>query len=80
MKARSIQQTAHAMKALGYSVYVLYTTYITTPAAPIDPVSNIDLLPYINGTRLRPCRVAKSAHPVLPITRKRPIQPRSTPR
>lgn len=39
-----------AMKKLGYSVYVLYTTYITTPANLLLPFDNINLLPYINGT------------------------------
>jgi hypothetical protein len=38
-----------AMKALGYNVYVLYTTYITTPTNLIL-VNNTALLPYINGT------------------------------
>ena len=40
-----------AMKALGYNVYVLYTTYITTPANLVLPFDNIDLLGYINGTK-----------------------------
>lgn len=40
-----------AMKSLGYSVYVLYTTYITTPSDLLLPFDNINLLPYINGTR-----------------------------
>jgi hypothetical protein len=40
-----------AMKALGYSIYVLYTTYITTPSNWVLPFDNIDLLPYINGTK-----------------------------
>jgi hypothetical protein len=39
-----------AMKNLGYSVYVLYTTYITTPSNLLLPFDNINLLPYINGT------------------------------
>ena len=39
-----------AMKNLGYNVYVLYTTYITTPANLLLPFDNIDLLPYINGS------------------------------
>lgn len=39
-----------AMKTLGYSVYVLYTTYITTPSNLVLPFDNINLLPYINGT------------------------------
>lgn len=39
-----------AMKNLGYSVYVLYTTYITTPSNLVLPFDNINLLPYINGT------------------------------
>lgn len=39
-----------AMKSLGYSVYVLYTTYITTPSNLVLPFDNINLLPYINGT------------------------------
>ncbi len=39
-----------AMKSLGYNVYVLYTTYITTPKDLLLPFDNIDLLPYINGT------------------------------
>ena len=39
-----------AMKNLGYNVYVLYTTYITTPANLLLPFDNIDLLPYIKGT------------------------------
>ncbi len=39
-----------AMKALGYNVYVLYTTYITTPSNLVLPFDNIDLLPYINGS------------------------------
>lgn len=38
------------MKALGYNVFVLYTTYITTPSAALLPFDNIGLLPYINGT------------------------------
>ena len=41
----------NAMKGLGYDVYVLYTVYITTPANYVLPFDNIDLLPYINGTR-----------------------------
>ena len=39
-----------AMKALGYSVYVLYTTYFTTPGPlPVDPVLlyNRALAPYL---------------------------------
>ena len=40
-----------AMKSLGYSVYVLYTTYITTPSNLVLPFDNIDLLGYINGTK-----------------------------
>ena len=39
-----------AMKTLGYSVYVLYTTYITTPSNLVLPFDNINLLGYINGT------------------------------
>lgn len=39
-----------AMKNLGYNLYVLYTTYITTPSNLLLPFDNIDLLPYINGT------------------------------
>jgi Flp pilus assembly protein TadG len=39
-----------AMKNLGYSVYVLYTTYITTPSNLVLPFGNIDLLPYLQGT------------------------------
>lgn len=39
-----------AMKALGYNIYVLYTTYITTPSNLVLPFDNIDLLPYIKGT------------------------------
>ena len=39
-----------ALKNLGYNVYVLYTTYITTPSNLLLPFDNIDLLPYINGT------------------------------
>jgi hypothetical protein len=41
----------NAMKNLGYSVYVLYTTYITTPANLVLPFDNIDLMPYIDGTK-----------------------------
>ena len=40
-----------AMKALGYNVYVLYTTYITTPANLVLPFDNIELLDFINGTK-----------------------------
>lgn len=40
-----------AMKALGYNVYILYTTYITTPPNLVLPFDNIDLLGYINGTK-----------------------------
>lgn len=40
-----------AMKALGYNVYVLYTTYITTPSNLVLPFDNIELLGYINGTK-----------------------------
>lgn len=40
-----------AMKSLGYNVYVLYTTYITTPSNLVLPFDNIDLLGYINGTK-----------------------------
>ncbi len=40
-----------AMKNLGYNVYVLYTTYITTPSNLVLPFDNIDLLGYINGTK-----------------------------
>jgi Flp pilus assembly protein TadG len=39
-----------AMKNLGYSVYVLYTTYITTPSNLLLPFGNINLLPYLQGT------------------------------
>ncbi len=39
-----------AMKSLGYSIYVLYTTYITTPSNLVLPFGNINLLGYINGT------------------------------
>ena len=39
-----------AMKNLGYNIYVLYTTYITTPSNLLLPFDNIDLLGYINGT------------------------------
>jgi hypothetical protein len=39
-----------AMKNLGFNVYVLYTTYITTPSNLLLPFDNIALLPYINGT------------------------------
>jgi len=40
-----------AMKNLGYNVYVLYTTYITTPSNLLLPFDNIELLGYINGTK-----------------------------
>ncbi len=40
-----------AMKNLGYNVYVLYTTYITTPSNLVLPFSNSALLPYLNGTQ-----------------------------
>jgi hypothetical protein len=40
-----------AMKNLGYNVYVLYTTYITTPTNLVLPFSNSQLLPYLNGTQ-----------------------------
>jgi Flp pilus assembly protein TadG len=40
-----------AMKNLGYNVYVLYTTYITTPSNLVLPFSNINLLAYLNVTQ-----------------------------
>ncbi len=40
-----------AMKNLGYNLFVLYTTYITTPSNLLLPFDNIELLDYINGTK-----------------------------
>jgi len=37
-----------AIKSLGYTVYVLYTTYITTPVTVV--LSNTQLVNYVNGT------------------------------
>lgn len=37
-----------AMKSLGYTIYVLYTTYITTPATVV--LNNTALVPYVDGT------------------------------
>lgn len=42
------QLDCDAIKALGYTVYVLYTTYDTTPASMM--IYNEALVPYINGT------------------------------
>ncbi len=36
-----------AIKTLGYSVYVLYTTYLTSPTSLV--IYNEELVPYING-------------------------------